>query len=158
MQRREDGIRRTRDDGAASDNLFRRRVAPSLPKSGKCKWKAIRGHDREGPLEASPASLPLVKPINRDDAAALGERIAERRLIGDALCARVDHPVCDGPILNPYWDEPPMKQTEVALLILRVVANGQHVNARCNVVARQALRERTRRSEHARDFPHGSPD
>jgi len=55
-------------------------------------------------------SQPLVKPVRRDEASAVGQRITECWLRRRCLGSGVNHHCCAGHILRPRWDESPPHQ------------------------------------------------
>ena len=77
------------------------RVPPDLVEPGHRQHAAVGGPDEERLLRGLPAlrrlrgGVPLEVAVGGQQAAAHGERPLVRRLLGDRLHARVDHPVAD---------------------------------------------------------------
>src|SRR6516225_7468301 len=70
-------VRFGRDDGEAS-NPFARRRAPVLPQASQCHQASVRQRNRVG-LLAGPGFFPFVEAIDRHEAAAALECVAEGR-------------------------------------------------------------------------------
>src|SRR5262249_14904978 len=77
------------NDRARRHRLASLGILPPVPKARKTQHAAIRGAD-EIEMLAVWHFHPLVIAARRDDAAVALERIAEHRLTGDALDARVE--------------------------------------------------------------------
>ena len=101
------------------------------------------------PAPPARRGAPLVEAVGRQQAAVPAEGHPERRLLGDGLAARVDHPRADRRILRPARDETPAHADELALTV-GVDAHDRHFGHRRDVVARVHVRWR-RQAEGQRD-------
>ena len=100
------GVGCARHDREGPDDPIGRGVAPARPESGEDERPSIRATDR---VRLSPGadSLPLVEPVDRDEAALSSERVRERRRPAERLCPRVEHPGGGLWTVRPVRDQAP---------------------------------------------------
>ena len=131
-------VRRGGDDGEGGDRVAAG-AAPVLPQSGECERCARSEPDEVSLLPSARDWLPFVEAVGRDEAAPAAERGAERRLVGHALGAGVEHPAADRGVLRPRRNEAPAEHHRLALAGRRL-AHDERVHGRGDVVARRVDR------------------
>ena len=110
-------IRPGRDDGEGSLPLARLRL-PRLVESCEPEQPSVCGMNLER-LAVGPRSAPLVETIGRNYAAALRERVLERRPCLDRFRLRVNAGSCGAAIGRPAIHETPARREEVARFVRR---------------------------------------
>ena len=95
------------------------RVAPQLVEPRHRQRRVVRTVDEVRLLARLLALLPrggllpLVEAERRKDAAALGERLAERGLLSRGLDPRVDQPIADREVLRPRGHQAPAQRAQL---------------------------------------------
>ena len=128
----------------------RRRGSPDLPQPGEGERLVVGAVDEVRLLVLLAGEpLPLVEPVGRDEAPALGERPLEGAAGGDGLGPGVDHPVADLRVLGPEGHEAPVPgghPPHAAVLQDHVhVARSARRSSSARGPARAARRPRSRR-------------
>ena len=126
-------------DRKAADALARRR-APALPQTRQRHEAAASERDRVG-LLARRGFLSIRKFVDRHQAAALPERLAESGLRLDALGLGVDVGEADL-VLGPERHQSPAHHLEAALPVLPIVTHDRQRIGRGHVPARRDIRHR----------------
>ena len=132
-------VGRCGDDRAAFERGSAAR-GPAFPEPGEGKCPTVLEMNEVGAF-AILGGDPLIETVRRDQASASLDGGSKRRLLGDRLCAGIDHLRADCHVLRPGGDQTPADHLTLARLFLagahdRNVLGRGDIETRLEVVGR----------------------